>query len=605
MSRPSAAPHHHLQLYEDDAFLVDAVGAYIATGLSLGQAAIVLATEPHLRSFESAWTARGIDVAAARSSGKLILRDAAELLSGLMIDGWPDAQLFRSAMEALRKYAAPHPVVRVYGELVDLLWARGLSRAALRVEELWNELAHEHPVALLCAYPLARFVTEEECAAFEEACALHARVLPAEGYPAGDEPAAQLRAIALLQQKARALEAAVARRGTVEGALIQREAQLREQLQRAEEVAEALRVANERKDEFLAMLGHELRNPLAAVQNTLVMAGLDPSRSPHALDIARRQAGQLRRLIDDLLDVARITEGRIQLRREPVVLARAVEAALEGLRPLLEERAHRLSVEAPAEDVYVDADPARLEQILGNLLSNAAKYTAIGGRIAISVEVGRDTAAVRIADSGIGIEPEMKARIFDLFVQGARGLDRSLGGLGIGLNVAQRLTELHGGRIEVRSEGIGLGSEFSVHLPLLDAAPEPLETAPGISIQRSVRILVVEDNADVAEALAQLLDVLGHRVRTVHEGRSAIEAAREEIPELLIIDIGLPDIEGHEVARQVRKLPGAERATLVALTGYGTPADRHRSLEAGFDHHLVKPVDPEAIQAIVAGLERS
>jgi signal transduction histidine kinase/ActR/RegA family two-component response regulator len=777
MSGLSAAPQHCVQLYEDDASVVEAVCAFIAGGLLLGQSVVVIATGSHRRALETRGTARGIDVAAARSSGALIERDAAEILAAFMRDGWPDAQLFQRSMEELMKQAVARstgePAPRVFGEMGDVLWASDQPGAALRVEELWNELARLHGLSLLCAYPLARFASDTEGGAFEAVCRQHARVVPSERYPAAGSSAEQLRAVAVLQQKARALEAEVARRTAVEQALLQREAQLREQVQelaalhhlstgivghqdstkllqtvlqaaislqpsqrgfiqlhdpetswlvpgvaighdpersaglwsvpvgeglgaagsaaarrasvivedvevdplfapyrdaarragvravwsaplitsrgelfgvlsthfgevhrpgerivrmvelyarfaadaieaatlyerasearrRAEEAADTLRRANERKDEFLAMLGHELRNPLAAVQNTLVMAGLDPSRSPHALDIARRQAGQLRRLIDDLLDVARITEGRIQLRREPVALSRAVEGALETLRPLLEERAHRLSVELPDEDVYVDADPARLEQILGNLLSNAAKYTPIGGVIEVAVEIGRDEAAVRISDSGIGIEPEMKARIFDLFVQGTRGLERSLGGLGIGLNVARRLTQLHGGRIEVHSDGVGMGSEFGVYLPLLDGPPAPLDTPAEMPTQRSVRILVVEDNADVAEALAQLLEVLGHRVRTVHQGRAGIEAAREELPELMIVDIGLPEIDGYEVARQVRRLAGGEHAVLVALTGYGMAEDRQKALEAGFDRHLVKPVDPEAIHEIVA-----
>jgi len=357
------------------------------------------------------------------------------------------------------------------------------------------------------------------------------------------------------------------------------------------------------KDEFLAMLGHELRNPLSSVRNAVVTATLDPSRRDRALGIARRGADQLTRLVDDLLDVARITQGKIALKKQRTRLASAIERAVEATRQIVEDRAHTLAVSLPCASVEVDGDQTRLEQVLVNLITNAAKYTERGGRIEVALELAGEEAVVRVRDDGVGIAPEVLPRVFDLFAQGERGLDRSQGGLGIGLTVVRRVIELHGGRVEAHSDGPGKGSEFVIRLPALPAVDVGVGGAlERLVPQRRARILLVEDNPDVAESMQLLLEILGHEVAVVHDGPTAIDVARAHRPDVMLIDIGLPGIDGYEVARRLRAEPGLAPLTLVALTGYGRDEDKRTARAAGFDHHLTKPVEPDEIGALVASL---
>ena len=378
----------------------------------------------------------------------------------------------------------------------------------------------------------------------------------------------------------------------------EREALLYE-AQQARRDAEA---ANHAKDEFLAMLGHEFRNPLAAVQNAIVTASLDESRRGASLEIARRQVDNLARLIDDLLDVARITQGKIALRDEIVFLAPVVEHALEATRPLLRARGHdRVVVSLPDQPIAVKGDPSRLEQIVTNLVGNAAKYTPSGGRIEVSVSRDGESAELRVRDDGIGIPLDLLPRVFDLFTQGERGLDRAEGGLGLGLTLVRRLVELHGGTIEAYSAGGDRGSEFIVRMPAVPPADGADREAIARPLEASgpVRILVVEDNVDAADSLAMLLGLLGHEVSVAYDGRRALEAAGRASFDVVLLDIGLPGMDGYEVARRLRAGGGASEAILVALTGYGRDEDRDLARQAGFDHHLVKPVEPESLQALL------
>jgi PAS domain S-box-containing protein len=316
----------------------------------------------------------------------------------------------------------------------------------------------------------------------------------------------------------------------------------------------ALREADRRKDEFLAMLGHELRNPLAAVRNAIAVAGLDDTNRPRALDIARRQADQLGRLIDDLLDVARVTQGRIVLHKQRVDVQQLIDRAVDSARGLIESRALRIVVQSPSEPMAIEADPIRFEQVLGNLLSNAVKYSDVARRIDVTVARHGDEVAIRISDTGIGIAPEMLPHVWDLFAQGPHALDRAKGGLGIGLTVVRRIVELHGGRTEARSAGIGKGAEFVVWMPTLAPAKEDVAPAsvPQVGPPGATRVLLVEDNADAAEAATLLLQALGHRVHVVYDGIAALQAARAMLPDVMLVDIGLPGIDGYEVARRVR-----------------------------------------------------
>jgi signal transduction histidine kinase/CheY-like chemotaxis protein/PAS domain-containing protein len=372
------------------------------------------------------------------------------------------------------------------------------------------------------------------------------------------------------------------------------------------QIRKSLEASNRVKDEFLAMLGHELRNPLSAVRNAVAIASLDEVQRPRALEIARRQVDQLGRLIDDLLDIARITQGRIALRKERVNLTEIIERAVESVRTLVEERGVQLAVAHTTAAVRVEADPARLEQVFVNLLSNAAKYTDAGGRIDVTSERQGDQVAIHVRDTGIGIAPEMLPRMWELFAQGDRTLDRAQGGLGIGLTLARRLVELHGGKIEAHSDGLGKGAEFVVRLAALPvAAEESLQiAAPLPQPQRRARVLLVEDNPDTAETLTMFLELLGHRVRTVYDGVAALDAARSNPPDVMLVDIGLPGMDGYELARRVRRDPDLDRVILVALTGYGREEDKQQAMAAGFDYHLVKPVSPDALHGLVARLGR-
>jgi PAS domain S-box-containing protein len=378
-------------------------------------------------------------------------------------------------------------------------------------------------------------------------------------------------------------------------------ARLYEAEQRARASAEQ---TSQEKDHFLAMLGHELRNPLAAVRNALSAAQLDPSRVERALAIASHGAEQLNRLVDDLLDVSRVTQGRLTLRREAVDLAVVVRQAVDAARALFDEHGVTPVVRVPADPCLVDGDPTRLEQVVGNLLTNAAKYSETGGQVLVAVEAAGDAALVRVSDAGIGIAPELLPRIFDLFVQGSQTLDRSRGGLGIGLRLVRQLVEMHGGSVTARSAGVGRGAEFVVRLPRHVAAPVPPVAAPPAPVASpaptAARVLIVEDNAGTAESLRMLLEVFGFEVRAVGDGPAALAAVRAQAPDVMLVDIGLPGMDGYELARRIRADAAANGITLVALTGYGQEEDRRDAIAAGFDHHLVKPVDVEQVRRLLA-----
>jgi PAS domain S-box-containing protein len=365
-----------------------------------------------------------------------------------------------------------------------------------------------------------------------------------------------------------------------------------------------LRDADRRKDEFLAMLAHELRNPLAPIRNAAHIFRAKGAAVPElqwAADVIDRQVHQMTRLVDDLLDVSRITRGKIELRRERVELAAVVRSAVEATRPLVEKSGHELTVSLPGEPVHLEADPTRLAQVLSNLLNNAAKYTDQGGHIRLAVEAHPDHVLVRVIDDGIGIPAEALPRIFDIFTQLPRSQDRSEGGLGIGLTLVRRLVELHGGSVEARSEGPGKGSEFVVRLPRAAraVAPAPAPVDPGRPPPR--RILVVDDNRDAAESLGMLLELQGNEVQVAHDGLEAVRSAAAFRPHVILLDLGLPKLSGYEAARRIRALDGGGGVLLVALTGWGQEDDRRRSRDAGFDHHLTKPVEFEALRRLLAG----
>ncbi|HEX5760757.1 MAG TPA: ATP-binding protein [Thermoanaerobaculia bacterium] len=373
----------------------------------------------------------------------------------------------------------------------------------------------------------------------------------------------------------------------------------------------ALRDADRSKDEFLATLAHELRNPLAPIRTAVEILHREGGASVEsrwALEVIDRQMAQMTRLVDDLLDVSRITRDKLELRKGRAELAGLVRSAVETSRPLLAAGGHQLTVSVPPRPIFVDADPTRLEQALSNLLNNAAKYTPRGGDVSVTVERRRGQAAVTVRDTGIGIPPEMLPRIFDMFTQVDRSLERAQGGLGIGLTLARRLVEMHGGTIEAHSEGPGRGSSFTIRLPIAEASraaahaemdDEPVR--PGATL----RILVVDDNRDAASTLGLLLELTGHEVRTAHDGLEAVAAASEFRPDVVLLDIGLPKLNGYEAARRIRRQPRGEGVVLIAITGWGQEEDKQQSKEAGFDQHIVKPVDPAALLKLISSFEQA
>ncbi|MGH7898344.1 MAG: hybrid sensor histidine kinase/response regulator, partial [Candidatus Binatia bacterium] len=359
------------------------------------------------------------------------------------------------------------------------------------------------------------------------------------------------------------------------------------------------------KDEFLAMLGHELRNPIGAISNSIRVLGGDGiaiERSRKLQTIIARQSETLSRLVDDLLDVSRLTSGTIVLKREAVNLAEIAERCLSSFQAAGRMSQHTVTL--AAEPTWVDGDSTRLEQVLANLLENAVKYTDEGGQIGVRVGTEGDRAVLRVSDNGRGIEREMIPRIFDVFTQGPQALDRAQGGLGIGLTLVKRLVELHEGEIAAASSGLGQGSEFTIRLPRR-AGPEAARPAPPSPVVRSRHILVVEDDPDAREALKTLLEIAGHDVTLAASGAEGVAKAIELRPEVAIVDIGLPGLDGYEVAKRIRRSDVGEQIFLIALTGYGQQEDRRRAHEAEFDVHLVKPLDPGELDRILAGAERS
>jgi len=373
---------------------------------------------------------------------------------------------------------------------------------------------------------------------------------------------------------------------------------------------DALREADRRKDEFLAVLAHELRNPLAPIRNSLHIMRLlvrnDPT-ADSAAEMMERQVHHMVRLVDDLMEVSRITRGSIELRKERIDLAGIVRSAVETSRPLIDGARHQLLIAVPTEPLTLEGDPVRLTQVIANLLNNAAKYTNAGGQIRLTIRREGDDVSISIQDTGVGIAADMLPRVFDPFVQGARSTIHAQGGLGIGLTLVKRLVELHGGTVEARSEGGGKGSEFVVRLPLAERAPatDVIERAgrasPALSSQR---VLVVDDNRDAAESMRLLLEMLGAQVRVAYSGTEALDMLGTWQPAVVLLDIGMPGMDGHEVARRIRGQPELRDVTLIALTGWGQAEERRRSESSGFDYHLIKPADVRTLQTLLVSADR-
>ena len=372
----------------------------------------------------------------------------------------------------------------------------------------------------------------------------------------------------------------------------------------AEELREAAQITRRRQDEFLAMLAHELRNPLGPIRNAVEVLGrMDGGRlvPQPMLDIIRRQVQQMARLLDDLLDASRVTQGKVSLQRQPTELTEFISRAVEASNHLVKERKQQLTLDLPAAPLHVNGDAVRLAQVFSNLLQNASKYTQAGGSITLRAERKGETVVVRVIDNGMGISPEALPHVFELFAQDERALDRSKGGLGIGLTVVRRMVELHEGSVEVFSAGRGQGSEFVVTLPRLEHRSEAAIApgAVGLLAPTPARILLIEDNVDAGEVLAELLRLSGHEVAIALDGRAGLDLFDQFHPQVVLCDIGLPGLDGYEVAVRMGQRRPEQRPAMIALSGYGNAKDRQRSATAGYDHHVVKPANPAELLRII------
>ncbi|MEJ7687088.1 MAG: ATP-binding protein, partial [Variovorax sp.] len=370
----------------------------------------------------------------------------------------------------------------------------------------------------------------------------------------------------------------------------------------AEELNEAAQRTKQRQDEFVAMLAHELRNPLAPIRSAgALLARLDipEPKLKFIHDVIQRQVGHMSRLLDDLLDASRVTNGKVNLRRQPTAVGDFVDQAVETCRGLIDLQRQQLTLDVPATPIYVDGDSQRLAQAVGNLLHNAAKYTDEGGQIALRVQCVDDTVVIRVSDNGAGIPTESLKHIFELFKQEDRSLSRSQGGLGIGLTVARGMVEAHGGRVEVHSGGLGQGSEFVITLPRMESVVATVAAPRAAATKAPASILLVDDNLDAGLLLAMLLRMSGHEVEIALDGPGALEVFGRQRPQVVVCDIGLPGMNGYEVAERVRGLKGGQPVLMIALTGYDGPEHRAHARAAGFDHHVVKPVDFEVLLGLI------
>jgi signal transduction histidine kinase len=587
---------HIVRFYDDDQVLAAAVADFLAEGLAAREALLVIATPGHVELIEETLSARGFDLPAARAARQLTILDAADALN-LFFDGEePDWERFNAEIGgAVARSIATSPSgrVRAYGEMVDLLARKGLHRAALRLEEFWHRLQGQYPVSLLCGYVMGSFFSESQSADFRRVCDAHDHVFAARDL--GTDPDARERQISQLLQRALSLETELLRRK-------QRE----EALRIAREHAEA---ASRAKDEFLAMLGHELRNPLSPILTALELIKLrGDGHFTHEHAVVERQARHLVRLVDDLLDVSRVARGVLELRRQRVDLRDVLAKAIDMASPLLEARRHHFQVQAPPRGaVVMEADEARLAQVMANLLTNAAKYTPVGGHISIRAQRAGGELELEVRDDGIGIAPDLLPNIFDLFVQGRQSIDRGEGGLGIGLALVRSLVQLHGGSVAVHSDGSGKGSVFTVRLPAEDPSDVKGRAARARPAPASSgrRILLVDDNEDAAAMLAEILMTAGHEVRTAGDGPTALESALSFRPDVAVLDIGLPAMDGYELATRLRAQAGGTAPILIALSGYGQESDRARSEAVGFAEHLVKPVDASELLSTIEARLRS
>lgn len=607
---------HFVQFYETDLFLMNSLGGFISTGLRAGDGCMVVATKAHRDELDTRLQAYGLDVAAATASGQFISLDAMETLSKFMVDGLPEPARFGEIFGGLIKRAGEgRGRVQAFGEMVALLCAEGNQSAAIRVEELWNNLQETHRFALFCAYPMHDFGRDALAKPLGEVCAAHSRVIPAESYSAVDHPDDRLRVILQLQQKARSLEAEIAERNKAEERL--RASLAREQMARAE-----AETANRMKDEFLATVSHELRTPLNAIigwSHLLRSGRIDEPTASRAVETIERNARAQAHLIEDILDVSRVITGKLRLNTGPVDVASVINAAIDSVQLAADSKSIQLAVTLDPSARRVSGDASRLQQVVWNLLSNAIKFTPPGGRVEVRLEHAPFSAQISVIDTGPGITPDFLPFIFDRFRQADGTSTRRHGGLGLGLAIVRHLVELHGGTVHADSRGEGLGATFTIRLPLAPSNERALtpgrnaasfmseETGAGLGPVPSldgVQVLLVDDDRDNLQILTVMLT---ERRATVQAAASAAEALKMlewYRPDVLVSDLAMPGEDGYSLIGRVRALEAktGRQIPAVALTAYVRVEDRARALTAGFNLFVAKPVEPNELVAAIANL---
>ena len=616
---------HFVQFYEGDEFLLNSLGGFVGAGLCGDDACIVVATEAHREGLDVRLRELGLDVVAARASGQYISLDAGETLSKFMIDGSPEPGRFAEVIgQLIARAAHGRSRVRVFGEMVALLWAEGNRGAALQLEELWNRLGETSLFSLFCAYPMNGFCGEAMAEPLSHVCTTHSRVIPAESYTALADPDERLRVIIQLQQKARRLEAEVAERKEAEKALLALKDELEVQLTREQMARAEAEAANRLKDEFLATVSHELRTPLTAIMgwsHMLRERRLDEAMTARALETIGRNAESQAQLIEDILDVSRVITGKLRLNVGPVDAAAIINAAIDSVQLAAESKGIELEVTLDPSARHISGDSGRLQQVVWNLLSNAIKFTDAGGRVSVRLERAGPDVQIRVTDTGQGISPDFLPYVFDRFRQADGTSTRRFGGLGLGLALVRHLVELHGGTVSADSQGEGHGATFTIRLPFHapvrerakgkrrvtaklwpdgdgDAALNPLPSLEG------VEVLLVDDDRDTLQMITAMLTEQRAKVQVAASVAEALELLQLFSPDVLVSDLAMPDEDGYSLIGKLRSLEDgdARQTPAVALTAYVRVEDRSRALSAGFNMFVPKPVEPRELIEAIANL---
>ncbi|MGH9969669.1 MAG: ATP-binding protein [Pyrinomonadaceae bacterium] len=609
---------HFVQFYEGDGFLLNSLSGFVGAAINSGDAALVVATKPHRDGLDELLLTNGLDIDAARSRRQYVSLDAADTLSKFMVNGSPEPGRFSEVIGGLIASATDgRSHVRAFGEMVALLWAEGNYTAAIRLEELWNNLKQTHSFSLFCAYPMNAFGGEKFADPLSGVCSAHSRVIPAESYADLASKDDRLRVIIQLQQKARSLEAEIAERQNAEERL--RASLLREQLARAE-----AETANRMKDEFLATVSHELRTPLNAIigwSHMLRNGRLDQTTVTRALETIDRNAKSQAQLIEDILDVSRVITGKLRLNMGPVDVASVINAAIDSVQLAADSKNLQLEVTLDPSARHTLGDSSRLQQVVWNLLANAIKFTPSGGRVEVKVERADCYVQIRVSDTGQGISSEFLPFIFDRFRQADSTTTRTHGGLGLGLAIVRHLVELHGGTVQAESDGMGSGATFTIRLPLATvqkqttsgtgvtssvwpiASPQELvKTLPRLD---NVCVLLVDDDQDSLQILSTMLSEHRATVQTAASAAEALAALEWYKPDVIVSDLAMPAEDGYSLIQKIRAAESGKPTPALALTASVRVEDRANALSAGFNMFVPKPVELNELITAIANLAES